>query len=85
MADNRLQLFSVPAVFLDGTTMEVRAEGNNAAWHCPCGAPLPLLGRCYYQFGQDCHTVCPHCGRTYRVHKDPATKRTKSVEEVPPL
>jgi hypothetical protein len=38
------------------------------------------LGRCYFQFGHDCHTVCPDCGRKYRVNKN-AQKKAISVEE----
>lgn len=41
---------------------------------------MPLLGRCYFQFGHDCHTVWPDCGRRYRVQRD-ANKRTQSVSE----
>ena len=80
MADIRLTLFTVPVTFSDGSTAEATAEGNNAAWHCRCeGRPL-LVGRCYFQFGHDCHTVCPGCGSVYRVHRDQA-KRTERVEE----
>lgn len=81
MADIELKLFTVPVTFADGTSAYARAEGNNAAWHCRCGQSMPLLGRCYFQFGHDCHTVCPDCSRTYRVLRD-AKKKTKSVEEI---
>ncbi len=81
MADIELTLFTVPVTFADGSTATARAEGNNATWHCACGNPLPLLGRCYFQFGHDCHTVCPHCKRMYRVAKD-AKKKAKAVEEI---
>ena len=47
---------------------------------CPCGAALPLIGRCYYQFGDTCHTTCKDCGRVYDVVPD-AKKRAKSVVE----
>jgi hypothetical protein len=80
MADIKLTLSTIPVVFLNGSKATARCEGNNAAWHCPCGQPLPLLGRCYFQFGHDCHTVCPDCGRNFRVNKD-AKKKAISVEE----
>ncbi len=80
MADIKLTLTTIPVVFADGSKGTARAEGNNSAWHCRCGQPLPLLGRCYFQFGHDCHTVCPDCGRSYRVVKD-AQKKAKSVQE----
>lgn len=80
MGDVLLKLSTIPVTFADGSRATARAEGNNAAWHCPCRQPLPLLGRCYFQFGHDCHTVCPDCGRKYRVNKD-AKKKAVSVEE----
>lgn len=80
MPDHTLQLFTVPVIFADGTKDTARAEGNNAAWHCKCGQAMPLVGRCYFQFGHDCHTVCPDCNRQYRVQKD-AQKRAKAVVE----
>lgn len=81
MGDVKLDLGDVPVTFKDGTTARARSEGNNAAWHCACGAELPLLGRCYFQFGHDCHTVCPDCGRTYRVQGDDR-KRASAVDEL---
>ena len=81
MGDTRLRLFPVPVRFQDGSTSTARAKGIVAAWHCPCGEELPLVGRAYFQFGHDCHIVCPACGRAYRVHRD-AQKRTSFVEEI---
>ena len=80
MGDIKLTLTTIPVTFSDGAKATARAEGNNASWHCPRGQTLPLLGRCYFQFGHDCHTVCPGCGRFYRVKGD-AKKRAESVEE----
>ena len=80
MGDIKLNLSIVPLTFADGTSAYARAEGNNAAWHCQCGQTMPLIGRCYFQFGHECHTVCPDCGRIYRVHGD-QKKRAKAVEE----
>ncbi len=79
MGDIRLKLKKIPVIFADGSQATARVEGNSAAWQCPCGQPLPLLGRCYLQHGHDCHTVCPDCGRSYRVNKD--AKKAVSVEE----
>ena len=80
MADIALSLITVPVQFLSGNKSIAGAEGNNAAWICECGEPIPLLGRCYFQFGHACHTICPVCSRKYRVHGD-ANKRASSVEE----
>lgn len=80
MADIPLTLTTIPVEFADGSVGTARAEGNNAAWHCRCGEALPLLGRCYFQFGHDCHTVCPNCSRVYRVLRD-ERKKAKSVHE----
>lgn len=67
-----------------GSRMAVEAKperrGNNAAWTCRCNVALPLLGRCYFQFGHSCFTVCPACSRMYRVKPD-SKKRAKAVEE----
>jgi len=84
MADIELTLSTVPVTFLSGNSAFAGAEGNNAAWICECGEPIPLLGRCYFQFGHDCHTVCPACSRTYRVLPDP-NKRATAVQEIRPI
>ena len=81
MGDIMLRLRTVPVRFLNGTTSTARAEGIIAAWYRPCGEALPLVGRAYFQFGHDCHTVCPNCQRVYRVRRD-TQKRTSLVEEV---
>lgn len=65
--DFQLKLFTVPVNYLIGKEGTARAEGNNAAWICKCGDTIPLVGRCYYQFDDICHTVCPSCSRKYRV------------------
>ena len=78
MADIKLTLSTVIVQFSDGAQGQATAEGNNAAWVCACGTMPPLLGRCYFQFGHDCRTVCPACGRQYRVLAD-ASKRTREV------
>ncbi len=80
MADIELKLAQAPVAFKDGTKGGARVEGNNAAWICKCGTGLPLVGRCYFQFGHDCHTVCPDCKRSYRVRGD-AKKRAVGVLE----
>ncbi len=67
--DFALTFRDIPVTFLSGKKGMARAEGNNAAWTCECGDPIPLLGRCYYQFGDTCYSVCPSstCNRKYRV------------------
>ena len=80
MGDIELKLGQAPVEFKDGTKGIARVEGNNAAWICRCGASLPLVGRCYFQFGHECRTVCPDCARTFRVLGD-SKKRAVGVRE----
>ena len=79
--DKALVLFKITVSFKDGSKTEARAEGNNAAWDCKCDNHPPLIGRCYYQFNDTCYTVCPDCGRKYRVSRD-AKKRSDAVTEI---
>jgi len=79
--DRPLTLKTIPVTFLSGAKSEARAEGNNAGWHCQCRDPLPLIGRCYFQFGGTCITICPACGRLYRVEGD-ERKRACHVREI---
>ncbi|MBP1626952.1 MAG: hypothetical protein H6Q00_1427 [Holophagaceae bacterium] len=72
--DKALVYHEIDVVFLHHPNSKARAEGNNAAWYCHCGDSLPILGRCYYQFGWDNHSICPQCGAKYRVDKDPNKK-----------
>lgn len=76
--DHRLRLRPITVEFLDGTTVEGTAEGNNATWLCHCGALL--VGRCYFQFGHTCHTVCTRCATMYRVLPDALKKATRVRE-----
>lgn len=76
--DVQLKLYRVRVRFLEGAQAVAVAEGNNASWDCVCGEPL--LGRCYFQFGHDCHTTCA-CGASYRVLGDDR-KRTVEVVQV---
>lgn len=78
--DHKLQLKAVAVTFADGKKSDGCAEGNNAAWMCQCGALL--VGRCYYQFGDTCHTECTSCSRVFRVTAD-AKKRATGVVEAP--
>ena len=84
MGDKRLHLLTVPITFRDGTTAEATAEGNNAAWHCQCDRALPLLGRCYFQYGHNPYTRCPDCDRTYRVCGSDE-KTASRVNEIAPV
>lgn len=76
--DHLLRLRSIKVDFLDGRSTVGTAEGNNAAWHCDCGALL--CGRCYFQFGHTCHTKCGTCGKIYRVAPDLLKKAAKVRE-----
>jgi hypothetical protein len=77
--DHKLELKVIPLRFADGKTTEARAEGNNAAWTCGCGTLL--VGRCYYQFGDTCHTECPTCRRIYRAMPDQRKRAVGVVED----
>jgi len=79
MGDVKLTLTTIPVSYKNGQGGTARAEGNNAAWICACQNPIPLVGRCYFQFGHDCHTICPDCNKHYRVLKD---KKKKAIEVV---
>ncbi|MCW5908896.1 MAG: hypothetical protein KIS94_13615 [Chitinophagales bacterium] len=78
--DAQIILGTIPVVFLDKTKATATSEGNNAGWHCQCNQLL--IGRCYYQFGWTCYTVCPTCGKAYRVDRN-AKKQAIRVREVP--
>jgi hypothetical protein len=84
--DVPLRLFNVQVTLVDGSSRTGRAEGNNASWMCACGDPVPLLGRCYYQFDDTCFTVCPSCERRYRVYgartSPTGGRQTTHVEEM---
>lgn len=77
--DHKLVLKVIPVHHQDGKQGEARAEGNNAAWTCVCGTLL--VGRCYYQFGDTCHTDCPSCRRIYRVTPDDRKRAISVVEQ----
>ena len=79
MADVQLKLRFVDVVHSNGTKSEAIAEGNNASWNCECGQQL--IGRSYFQFGHDCHTDCPACGRRYRVRGDSKKRALMVVAE----
>ena len=81
IVDHALHLEEVEVKFLDGLAGKATAEGNNAAWRCGCGRLL--VGRCYFQFGDTCHTDC-QCGRSYKVEGD-GRKRAKQVVETPTI
>jgi hypothetical protein len=80
--DHRLRLKTIPVQFISGAVATASAEGNNAAWHCACGAQL--VGRCYFQFGDTCHTACDACGRLFRVRGDAKKRAIEVVEEPAP-
>lgn len=76
--DFSLVIGTITVTFLNGNTTLATCEGNNAAWNCACGKLL--VGRCYYQFGDTCYTVCPTCNKHFRVKGD-AKKRAIAVDE----
>jgi hypothetical protein len=73
--------------FLDRTERKCVRTGNNAAWHCQCGRPLPLIG---YSDGidsanQNSLVICPEpsCGKRFRVVAPGLMQVPTHVQEVP--
>jgi hypothetical protein len=62
----------VSVVFKSGEIKQAIATGNNAAWLCPCGRALPLVGRSGSVKGvsENTEVKCPLCGRAYFVLPD---------------
>lgn len=60
---------TVDLIFRDGRKQSTVATGNNAAWLCPCGRALPLLGRSGSLKGasEPTQVECPNCQRHYFV------------------
>jgi hypothetical protein len=80
MGDVRLTLREIDIKTTDGVWCgTATAEGNNAAWTCECDRTL--VGRAYFQFGHQCHTVCPACGTRYRVVGDERKRAIRVVKE----
>lgn len=59
-----VKLKTIPVKFSTGQAGTARATGNNAAWMCRCGDPLPLVGTL---FPERRSTKCPTCGKTFIV------------------
>jgi hypothetical protein len=62
----RLKLKEIRVVFRSRPRAVGRANGNNAAWICRCGDPLPLLARSSV-FGRPCYVECPTCASRYKL------------------
>jgi len=62
----------VPLTLKTVATNQAVATGNNAAWICPCGRALPLIGRSGFVKGASENTSveCPSCERRYFVVPD---------------
>lgn len=76
-----LTLRKVTVTLLDKAEGEARAEGNNAAWLCPCGEPVPLLARGYHGYGSPPYVIYPGCDRAYQVCRDD-DRRVIGVQEI---
>lgn len=72
-----LNLRTIDVLLTNGQTMQARAEGNNAAWCCPCGESLPLIGTTRHGAGD---TQCPHCKRVFRTIPESDKKGARAVE-----
>ncbi len=61
----------IPIRFLDGSEATIHRSGNNAAWICACGYPIPILGYSDVINSEKDYTIvaCPSqsCNRRYRV------------------
>ena len=62
----------VPLILKTVENRQAVATGNNAAWPCPCGRALPLIGRSGQVKGvsENTRIECPNCGRAYFVVPD---------------
>ncbi len=81
-------LRNIPLQLRDGPAREAVAVGNNAAWLCPCGRSLPLLGRTHDRPGEapaNYRVVCPSCNRQYIIDppEDAPQARAMQVRELP--
>lgn len=69
----------------DGATHPASASSNMAAWLCPCGRGLPLLGRSGPTTGPtgSSEVACPQCQRRYFVQCDGLSGgRVRTVLEI---
>src|SRR5687767_13596607 len=73
------QFRTIDLRLLDSSSSSATGLGNNAAWLCPCGHPLPLIA----SLAIAREVACPGCSRHYRVTAD-SDNRSGSVEEVEP-
>ena len=62
----------VSLLLKSGKAAQAIATGNNAAWLCPCGRALPLVGRSGAVKGvsENTKVKCPTCERSYFVVPD---------------
>jgi hypothetical protein len=60
---------NVPLILVGVSGFTAIATGNNAAWLCPCGRKLPLIGRSGLAQGvtDGFRVNCPDCDRRYFV------------------
>ena len=59
----------IPLNLKSGELRQAVGRNNNAAWPCPCGRSLPLIGRAADpgKPGERFLVECPDCGRQFRV------------------
>ena len=59
----------IPLNLKSGEPRQAVEYGNIAAWSCPCGRSLPLIGRAADpgRSGEQFQVECPDCGRRFRV------------------
>jgi len=76
---------TIPVRLVDGEHGTARIVGNNAAWLCPCGDRLPLLGTLFPPPRRPI-TVCPGCGRRFELYRrqDATGGVLDSVREIAP-
>lgn len=71
----------IELTLLGGSSLQVAANGNNAAWNCHCGGhPFPLIGK-----SGKIPVECPACHRQYVVVPEgrPLSSAVR-VEEIRP-
>jgi len=74
----------IPLILADGQERAAVRTGNNAAWMCPCGRALPLVGFSDVLESTSGTTAvdCPSCGRRFRVISSKVRGSAEQVREV---
>ena len=75
---------TIPLVVQTGEPRLASATGNNAAWLCPCGRKLPLVGTTFPKNRPPREVECPECRNLYKLvpEKNSTEKNSTTVLKV---